>query len=500
MAVAEHARGSGLLLGWMILVPMTLAVVLWQAQPARAGTITVTNALDDNSAGTLRQSVEAAGTGDTILFAPGFFSVARTITLQGQIIITKSLVIDGSTAAISPTISGGNVTRTLTIKAGAVVMLDHLRIIDGAAPVGNGGGIYNAGNLDVRNSAFVSNSAISALNSDYGGAIYNSGIVTVSHSLFISNTADLGGGLRNDGIATVIDCRFSGNVATSDGGGISSGGIFALNASTVLVNTAWAAPDVVSIPVVVTLNVSHSIFVNNHAAYGAAIWSGSPASIMESYLSHNAAIVSAGGIFNNFAPITLASSTLYSNSAAYGGAILNASGVVTIANATIVTNSASIEGGAVFNEGVMTVTNATLAGNNSALGSTFSSTGTASIVVLVLRNTIVAYGAGQDGCYANVVDGGYNLETGTVCGLTTPHSLQHANPGLGLLQVNSPGLDLPTMALAANSPAINAGSNAFCPPTDERGIPRSLGGVCDMGAFEYWLAAHSAYMPILLRY
>jgi hypothetical protein len=48
------------------------------------------------------------------------------------------------------------------------------------------------------------------------------------------------------------------------------------------------------------------------------------------------------------------------------------------------------------------------------------------------------------------------------------------------------------MALAAGSPAIDAGDNAFCPSTDIRGIARPMDGdrdgntVCDMGAYEWW--------------
>jgi len=47
------------------------------------------------------------------------------------------------------------------------------------------------------------------------------------------------------------------------------------------------------------------------------------------------------------------------------------------------------------------------------------------------------------------------------------------------------------MALAAGSPAIDSGDNAFCPSTDIRGVARPVDGdddgvaVCDMGAYEY---------------
>jgi len=41
-----------------------------------------------------------------------------------------------------------------------------------------------------------------------------------------------------------------------------------------------------------------------------------------------------------------------------------------------------------------------------------------------------------------------------------------------------------TMALQPGSPAIDAGNNATCPTTDQRGINRPQGSDCDIGAFE----------------
>jgi hypothetical protein len=58
------------------------------------------------------------------------------------------------------------------------------------------------------------------------------------------------------------------------------------------------------------------------------------------------------------------------------------------------------------------------------------------------------------------------------------------------------GGPLPTLALLADSPAINAGAD--CPPTDQRGAARV--GACDLGAFEFGSAAPSANLepPTLL--
>lgn len=57
-----------------------------------------------------------------------------------------------------------------------------------------------------------------------------------------------------------------------------------------------------------------------------------------------------------------------------------------------------------------------------------------------------------------------------------------ANPQLFPLGNN--GGSTQTLALLPGSPAMNAGNNATCPTTDQRGVARPQGGVCDIGAFE----------------
>jgi hypothetical protein len=56
-----------------------------------------------------------------------------------------------------------------------------------------------------------------------------------------------------------------------------------------------------------------------------------------------------------------------------------------------------------------------------------------------------------------------------------------ADPLLGSLADN--GGPTLTHALLAGSPAIDAGDNAVCPATDQRGVARDA--ACDIGSFEY---------------
>jgi hypothetical protein len=50
------------------------------------------------------------------------------------------------------------------------------------------------------------------------------------------------------------------------------------------------------------------------------------------------------------------------------------------------------------------------------------------------------------------------------------------------LMADNGGLTL-THALLASNPAIDAGDNAVCPATDQRGVARDA--ACDVGSFEY---------------
>ncbi len=161
------------------------------------------------------------------------------------------------------TITGGDVTQVrgggaLDIIAG-IVLLDHVTLTGNLAQMGGaidnegggvggaysgsvtlvnslvtknissnqeGGGIYNRGNLVVRDSEISYNVSDEAGVSG-GGGIYNtSGTVTLDHSLLVGNLALEGGGLYNDGgvVNIVNQSIVSGNVASETNVSIPHGG------------------------------------------------------------------------------------------------------------------------------------------------------------------------------------------------------------------------------------------------------------------------------------
>ncbi len=219
------------------------------------------------------------------------------------------------------------------------------------------------------------------------------------------------------------------------------------------------------------ITVSNSIFENNTSACrvcsdfgGPGILNTGKAVVMNSTFVSNTVFGGNGGAITNFGTLSIINSTFTGNVAlsyywwdygANGGAIANY-GALSIVNSTISGNKADMSGAGIYNVGIVTLT-----------------------------NSIIANSVTSGNCSGIFVDGGYNLEDANTCGFSpTLHSLISTTAMLGPLQVNPPGLAIATMALLFGSPAINAGDDAACPPTDGRGVHRPIGPHCDIGAYE----------------
>ncbi|MGQ0591645.1 MAG: choice-of-anchor Q domain-containing protein [Gammaproteobacteria bacterium] len=226
----------------------------------------------------------------------------------------------------------------------------------------------------------------------------------------------------------------------------------------------------------------------------------------------NTAEEDGGGISNEGVTATLSvlNSTFSGNVAVdfplreeEGGAIVNIDGTVTISNSTFFGNSIPNQGGAIFNSGnndgtgILTLINSTINSNTGALGGggVFSEKqGT-----IILRNTLLAGNPGGN-CGTEtgglIVDEGGNLDDGATCGLTFGPSLPNGMAGLDPLGVQNNGGLTDTVALTADSDAVDLGSNPVCADTlvsnlDQRGVARTVdgdnvnGAACDTGAYEF---------------
>jgi HYR domain len=297
----KTSKGVWTFLSAIVVTCIALALMT-AANHARAATITVMNT-NDSGAGSLRQAIIDAGSGDTI-----DFSVTGTITLTtGELPINKDLSIAGPGIS-NLIVSGNHASRVFEINSGKAVMISGLTISDGS-----GGGIFNGGTLTLDNVVVSGNSSAN------GGGVFN-------FSAF-PGTATL----------TVNNCTISDNSALAPlfGGG---GGIFN-NA-----NSNGTA----------TLTVSNStISGNSSLSFGGGIANSSQnhgtatTRIINSTLSGNSACCAGGGGISNFtldgstAMVTASNCTISSNSASDGGGVFNSALTTVNIKNSIVANSTS---------------------------------------------------------------------------------------------------------------------------------------------------------------
>jgi filamentous hemagglutinin family protein len=269
---AVNASGNGSA-GNLALDAPTLdfnAAVTLRAGSTLSGNATTVNV---GAAGQVQNGVDAAAAGATVNLA------AATYDLSSQVVINKSLTVQGSTTG-SSILDGQNVTREMEIdgtSSGISVNLNNLTFTDGnaggdgagtpAIGSGIGGGRVQDGggllistegalhaNVTINNSTIYDNVSPGG---NGGGGIYiatNGGgvaTVTVNDSTISDNTADgsNGGGIVNDGYGgtatlTITDSTIANNTTTGNGGGIfnegsnSNGAMLSVNNSTISGNSS----------------------------------------------------------------------------------------------------------------------------------------------------------------------------------------------------------------------------------------------------------------------
>jgi CSLREA domain-containing protein len=455
MAMRSSARliAAGLV-AWLVLALAAPAVVAAPTAPA-APTFTVNSFQDDTAAAplnngicevltntgtcTLRAAIMKAnhypGGGVTILVPAGTYTLTIPSDVfpdgeaDGDLNITNTVTLVGAGAGRT-IIDGNQLDRVFTIESLGVVSISGLTVRGGAA--GNvGGGLQNNGTLTLNDDVFTGNRSS---NGSAGGGLANSKRLVASHTIIEDNvTNGNAGGVYNDTGAS--------------------------------------------------LQFTDSIIRDNQTFNGG--WG--------------------GGLVNDGA-LTLTGSLVQGNqSAGKGGGFWDASGTLTLLNTTVSNNSAVCDGGGLEVWEPMTATFSTIVGNlaNSERagvtgtcpdGGRGGGIGTDTTVVNLRASLLGENFAGdtpEDG-YGEVHSLDYDLIE-TTAGITLTGITTHNRTGLDPL-IDSPhdnGGPTPTRALLRGSPALDWVPAGQCKDglgapltTDQRGLPRPVNGLCDIGAYE----------------
>ncbi|MGB2572563.1 hypothetical protein ACPFP2_29580, partial [Micromonospora citrea] len=258
----------------------------------------------------------------------------------GRAVLKHTKLVDNRATGVGATGGNGGAIYNLgDVEIHKSVLADnHAR--GTGTPGGNGGAIYNEGTLAVHDSELANNTATSTGQGGNGGAIANrdNGRTTITHSQILNNKAtNDGGGIDSDENShlTVIRTKLAGNVAGDDGGAISTNGNSVMSLEYVVIagnkatdNGGGIEHDSTSIA-----TVKHTKFLDNTAGDNG------------------------GGLYND-ETLNLFNTEFKGNHAEEGGAIYNDNnnGVLTVRKSTIIYNFAAEAGspttgaGGIFND------------------------------------------------------------------------------------------------------------------------------------------------------
>lgn len=252
----------------------------------------VVTSTQNSGAGTLRQTIATLCDGGAI-----GFNVTDTITLSSEILLTRSLTLNGPGAS-ALALSGGGSTRLFTVNSGATVTINDLTLTNGYRSGANGGALLNHGALTL-NRCNATNNFV-AVGAVSGGVIYNDGTFTANDCTFSGNGnvayTTYGGVLFNTGNATFNNSTFQGNGAVL-GSVMDNESLGQLNLTNCTLSgnqgsgsgAAGAALENLG-----TLNLNHVTLANNTGSRGSALDNWGTINVWNSIFSNNSS-----GCFNN---------------------------------------------------------------------------------------------------------------------------------------------------------------------------------------------------------
>lgn len=434
-----------------------------QANPRRApATILVDSCADDGGAGTLRNAMVDAVSGDTIDLTA---LTCSTISLEAGALATSvdDLSLVGPGASLLSIDAGG--TDSVLIHAGAgTIDIAGLSLINGTYDADLrfplGGCLYSSGNVDLADS-IVSTCSLSGLNYAYGGAIYARGNVVLERTT-VSGSAARG-----------LD-----RASRAAGGAVFARGSLSMLRSLVSDAAVYARYD--------------------SRAKGGGVYVQGELLAEYSTVAGSRALPGIGGGIFSLANVTIRSSTFSGNAADTGGAIaldraFGTTPVAAIVNSTVSGNSATELAAGISARVSLALANSTIAFNTAAGPYSYSYLAAGLVLIdgvahsidssIIANNTSAGVEADLTATDLFNLSGADNLiMTATNA---EPGGTIRDDPQLAPLSNN--GGPARTHRLAADSPAIDAGNNAANLDFDQRGagFPRVVGAAADIGAFEW---------------
>lgn len=453
---------------------------------------------------------------DTSILSAGQIDRAFHVLPQAIVTMTNFTIRDGDIGFAAGASGFG---AGALVDEGAQLVLESMIVRENRAH--SGGGITNFSSVWIRNSAILYNQALTQ-----GGGIevsQFSNSTVIENSIILGNASnEAGGGVGVRGPTTIQNSLIQGNVSPT-GGGIFADHFLIVVGSRVYSNTATCCNGG-------GLNLNGGLIADSHIAWNSTVQFGggvateahvpdplsdATITIVRSTISNNRANQRGGGIYTGHELLyNLIDSAMVDNSAITGGGVFVVGGGINVINTTVSGNVAAGRGGGIamaqdtctgFCE--VGLYNATVANNTAASAS--DGVYIAPGLQLRAQNSIIANNNDAD-CEGTIQSGGYNLIENTAgcsfLGLAI-YDVLGVDPKLGRLALNGgPTLNhLP----GRDSPAINAGNPGGCSSpagatliTDQRGLPRTAGRRCDIGAVEVqpeaapeWLV----FLPIVMR-
>jgi CSLREA domain-containing protein len=231
--------------GAAVLAAALIALVAPGTAAPQFGNIVVDTTADGNDGEcandcTLREAIAVADSsqGQWVQVPPGVYRLNPSLgalVLQNDTVFGVSFVSNFSSGARTTIIDGRGQTRVFQVPAGSSSVVAGVTITGGSAPIGGAALVENGGQLSLYDTIVRNNVAL-----ERGGGILNAGTLDVIFTTFSGNRANVGGAIAGQPNANIgmFNSTLSGNAATSTGGGIATGGGLQMQRITIANNTA----------------------------------------------------------------------------------------------------------------------------------------------------------------------------------------------------------------------------------------------------------------------